>query len=101
MVVFGAVALFSILCNGAGQGVAQGASAAHREGRGAHRAGAVASCGAQTQARKKQNPGPAAVLQMACMAGGRVHRGRHWRGGGAGAQVTACSNPGRCRWRRE
>jgi hypothetical protein len=52
-----AVALFSVLCNGAGQGVAQGANAAHREGQGAHRAGAVASCGAQTWARRKQNLG--------------------------------------------
>jgi hypothetical protein len=34
-----AAALFSILGNDAGQGVAQGASAAHREGRGTHRAG--------------------------------------------------------------
>jgi hypothetical protein len=45
-----AVALFSVLGNGTGKGVAQGASAAHMEGRGAHRAGATASCGARTRA---------------------------------------------------
>jgi hypothetical protein len=54
-VVPGRRLLSLFLGNDAGQGVAQGASAAHKEGQGAHRAGVAASCGARTRARGRGN----------------------------------------------